>query len=1375
MAILTTGNTFANGDQVTSTKLNNIANAATFASGSVDDSTTQIASGSIIVKDLGISAGKLAASSVTTVKITDSNVTTAKIAAANITTSLIANSNVTKAKIENLADYKVLGNVSGGAAAPAEVALLDEDNMSSNSATSLATQQSIKAYVDTQLTAEDLDFAGDSGSSSVDLDSQTFTIAGATGLDTAASGQTLTVSLDFNEISNAAIADGDFIPFVDATDSTTKKEAIADIATLFAGTGLSASSSVLSVDASQTQITSVGTLGAGAISSGFGAIDNGSSAITTTGVGSFGSLDISGDVDVDGTLETDALSIASTVVTATAAELNILDGVTSTAAEINLLDGSTANTVVNSKAVVYGSGGQVAVTSLSGVLANGVTATTQSASDNSTKVATTAYVDSQVTAEDLDFAGDGGTGAVDLDSQTLTIAGATGLDTAASGQTLTVSLDLNELATETSIAQDDFVAMVDNTDSGNGKITFSNLEDQVFGNVSGAVAIAAGGAATVGAVTVADESSDTTCFPLFATAATGSLGPKSGSNLTFNSSTGLLTATTLSGILANGVTATTQSDGDNSTKVATTAYVDSATGGGEGGAFTTLTASGDVNFDSGTFFTDASENRVGIGTTAPAEKLHVAGNIMLDNNTALKSKRVAGNAFNLIGINNTGQGWIEIGEASTVPDGMYIYTPTDTGQGVTFHNGTDPLMYVRNDGDVGIGITAPDHRLSVHEDANAARTEIGIDNTDQRLVLGAYFETGVTQYSTIQSTNNAESSGTNLALQPDGGNVGIGTASPSQKLEVTGGILLSTTNQISFYNTGYFVRAYAGLEVQSADYIRFLSDGANEQMRINAAGNVGIGTTSPGVPLHIARSGESSLDIEDTGGQRYRLFARNSDDVFGIYDVTNSDTWLRYTGNSTIGSTKLALLEGGGNVGIGTTTPQHKLDIRAESDAAISTGLLIANTASSSEGTGTAIRMVHSTSQTSNSASTISSERAASNGSIIGLNLSTDGSAVPSRVMTLLGANGNVGIGITSPNSKLTIVGDDEETAAINTATATTLEVAGNGTSSNSGGAVIFSAASGAWKFAAIKGSVVSGTANTVGDLAFSTRNATGDSTLTERMRILYGGNVGIGTAAPAEKLEVAGNVQLDSSNANLLIKQGTGGTTGGMYFTFSSDATKYAGMEFVYETRTTVGPRFYSQNGYDLTVDSGDDLHLQTDSTDRITILNAGNVGIGTTSPDESLDVVGAGRFSTGVTFGTDTAAANKLDDYEEGVWTPTITFGGASAGVVYSTQVGTYTKIGDLVTVTGSFLLSNKGSSTGNAIITGLPFASRSLSGNLTPPSLRIYNISFADFPMGYNNAGLSTIILQESSNAGTVSNLTEGNFSASSQIQVSLSYRV
>ena len=73
---------------------------------------------------------------------------------------------------------------------------------------------------------------------------------------------------------------------------------------------------------------------------------------TVTGEVAAASLDISGNVDIDGTLETDALSINSTTVTSTAAELNILDGVTASAADINLIDGITNGTVIASKAIV---------------------------------------------------------------------------------------------------------------------------------------------------------------------------------------------------------------------------------------------------------------------------------------------------------------------------------------------------------------------------------------------------------------------------------------------------------------------------------------------------------------------------------------------------------------------------------------------------------------------------------------------------------------------------------------------------------------------------------------------------------------------------------------------------------------------------------------------------------------------------------------------------------------------------------------------------------------------------------------------------------------------------------------------------------------
>jgi hypothetical protein len=129
MSVITTGKTFANGEQLSADKLNLMLDNATFSNDAVDLTSTFVDSnGAIVVKDGGI----------TTSKIADTAVTTAKI----------ADSNVTKAKIEDVDDMKVLGNTSGSATAPQEVSVLDEDDMVSDSDTSLDTQQSIKAYVD---------------------------------------------------------------------------------------------------------------------------------------------------------------------------------------------------------------------------------------------------------------------------------------------------------------------------------------------------------------------------------------------------------------------------------------------------------------------------------------------------------------------------------------------------------------------------------------------------------------------------------------------------------------------------------------------------------------------------------------------------------------------------------------------------------------------------------------------------------------------------------------------------------------------------------------------------------------------------------------------------------------------------------------------------------------------------------------------------------------------------------------------------------------------------------------------------------------------------------------------------------------------------
>ena len=95
----------------------------------------------------------------------------------------------------------------------------------------------------------------------------------------------------------------------------------------------------------------------------------------------------------------------------------------------------------------------------------------------------------------------------------------------------------------------------------------------------------------------------------------------------------------------------------------------------------------------------------------------------------------------------------------------------------------------------------------------------------------------------------------------------------------------------------------------------------------------------------------------------------------------------------------------------------------------------------------------------------------------------------------------------------------------------------------------------------------------------------------------------------------------------------------------------------------------------------------------------------------DNSYDLGGSSirykdlYLSGGVLLGG-TGATNKLDDYEEGNWTPVLDFGGGSTGITYGTQAGRYTKIGRVVYFSFRIYLTSKGSSTGHAHISGFPF---------------------------------------------------------------------
>ena len=119
----------------------------------------------------------------------------------------------------------------------------------------------------------------------------------------------------------------------------------------------------------------------------------------------------------------------------------------------------------------------------------------------------------------------------------------------------------------------------------------------------------------------------------------------------------------------------------------------------------------------------------------------------------------------------------------------------------------------------------------------------------------------------------------------------------------------------------------------------------------------------------------------------------------------------------------------------------------------------------------------------------------------------------------------------------------------------------------------------------------------------------------------------------------------------------------------------------------------------------------------------------------NERLRILSTG----GITFNGDTTSANALDDYEEGSWTPAISFGGGSTGMTFNHgPTGNYTKIGNTVRVRFGFRFSNRGSSTGGFAIGGLPFTG---------------------LHSAYNHSGNAVVVLEAAQNATMTMFVTTG----------------
>jgi hypothetical protein len=191
--------------------------------------------------------------------------------------------------------------------------------------------------------------------------------------------------------------------------------------------------------------------------------------------------------------------------------------------------------------------------------------------------------------------------------------------------------------------------------------------------------------------------------------------------------------------------------------------------------------------------------------------------------------------------------------------------------------------------------------------------------------------------------------------------------------------------------------------------------------------------------------------------------------------------------------------------------------------------------------------------------------------------------------------------------------------------------------------------------------------------------------------------------------------------------------------------------------------------------------------------IFSTGGVSIGnTTDPGATnLSVTGTGKFGTtvgvgaatpsasgaGITFPATQSAstdANTLDDYEEGTWTPVISGSGTAGTGTYAAQVGTYTKIGNIVTVS-AYVSITAHTGSGNILFTGLPFASEVRTNGYQSATVGyVSNLALTalNYLQGYIGSTSSSIALGQTPVGG-------GAFSAipldaSFELMISASYR-
>ena len=710
---------------------------------------------------------------------------------------------------------------------------------------------------------------------------------------------------------------------------------------------------------------------------------------------------------------------------------------------------------------------------------------------------------------------------------------------------------------------------------------------------------------------------------------------------------------------------------------------------------------------------------VGINTTSPAEKLEVSGgHIKIIN---------SGNTNLYINANNSGSdSTIFFQETNSTKAKIQHDASNDS---MLFTDGAYTDTMTLKGGKVGIGTTSPTNPLSV-EATNVsdwvAEFKQGHSTAGQSYGVNIFGGTSSSD-AAFQVCNQA---GGGLLRVTGAGNVGIGTSSPNEKLDITGGYLkfnggdyglkgsasltynpvsdhyfqssgstkvtfkasgnvgIATTSPIQKLDTpniiiggstiaGGIYRANSTMMDNLGGIARFYSIGPNTTtggsyqfnslssnatagagtvMTIFNTGNVGIATAININKLDVG----GNINVQGGNGS-YLTF--NNGDANIVINNNGSGRDLSFKTYSGSSNAERMRIDKNGNVGIGTASPSAgvPLTVYYNSTSQFHIGGAQAGISNNVYYNGSAY--VNRNTSTGGALLQLGTDGS------FAFRRATSGSSPTLNYSQYIGANGNVGIGTTSPTATLQVTGDikigsgagsgsDSNNMSIQVSNAT------YGDTSNLGLLVRNNGTNGQFaqigfgysesRCPVVIGSVItSGSGATKGDFIIGTRSTTtGSDAPTERMRITSGGNVGIGLTNPSWQLEVAktGTVRAAISSID--------NNTAGIYFRVFLDGNQVGNGTIA------------TQNNGDMKFFNG-----TSSESEKMRIRASGTVGIGAAGFDSQMLTIAAGTLD-GAIYATSTDA-NCFASFRDNSSTANIEYGAIGNAHVFRKDANEYMRI--------------------------------------------------------------------------------------------------